>query len=324
MTIQQIGTAVFAAVFLSLVALFIIARDRLARRNQRIRRRMRQVLEGDPQPDDAGYIVLRDNSLSHIPFLDRLLARFAFTRHLQQLIDEAGLPIKAGDLILGSMSMAGLIWLVFSGRLTGPEVSAILGGLAGMAPYLWVIYQRRKRIERYESLMPEAIDLMVNALKSGFSLEASLSLVAQEIPDPIGSEFAITFEEQNLGLDFVQALENMYRRLPSEDLRIMTTAISVQKRTGGNLTEVLSKISGMIRERMQLRREVRIFTAQGRFSGIVLTVLPIVLALILTFLNPEYLKILFIDPVGQYLLATALTLQILGFLVIRRIIRLKF
>ena len=323
MTSEQVGIAVFAAIFLGVLSLFLVANNRLARHNRRLRRRMQAILKGAAESEDPGYIILRDNSFSHIPFLDRLLSRFRFARHLQKLIDEAGLPIKAGALTLGSLSLAGLVWLVFSMRLAGPLLSILPAALACLAPYLWVVHKRHQRIDRFEELLPEAIDLVVNALKSGFSLEASLSLTAQEIPDPIGTEFAITFEEQNLGLDLVEAFDNMCRRMPSDDLRIMTTAISIQKRTGGNLTEVLGKISQMIRERMRLRREVRIFTAQGRLSGMILAILPLVLILILAFLYPSYLEILFTDQVGRYLVGAAVFLQILGFLMIRRIIRLR-
>lgn len=324
MMLERIGILVFAAVFCGALGFIFVANDRLARRNRRLRQRMKSVLEGPVESEDPGYVILRDNSFSRIPFLDRILSRFRFAKHLQKLIDEAGLPIKAGTLTLGTLSLVGLVWLIFSTRITGDLLSIIPAAVSGLIPYSWVVVKRRKRIDRFDELLPEAIDLIVNALRSGFSLEASLSLVAQEIPDPLGTEFAITFEEQNLGLDLVEALQNMQRRLPSEDLRIMTTAISIQKRTGGNLTEVLGKIAAMIRERMQLRREIRIFSAQGRFSGLVLMVLPVVLAVILTFLHPDYLKILIVDPVGPYLVVTAVCLQILGFFAIRRIVRLKY
>ena len=324
MTLTHVGIAVFGAVFLGVFAVFLIARERLSSRNRKLRERMRRISEQAAEIDGGGYIILRDQSFSQIPFLDKILSRSTLVARLQLTIDQAGLPMKSGALILGMLSLAGLVWLLGSSLLKMPFVVLVAALVAGSLPLLWIIRKRLQRIDRFEELLPEGIDLVVNALQSGFSLESSLSLVAQEIPDPLGPEFAIAFEEQNLGLDLVQALDNMNRRMPSEDLKIMTTAISIQKKTGGNLAEVLGKIARLIRERFYLRREIRTLTAQGRLSGLVLVLLPLVMAVILTVLSPTYVKTLIDDPAGQYMLGTAVVLQVIGVLVIRRIVDLKF
>jgi len=324
MTLVHVGIVVFAAFFLATFTVFLIARERLSYRNRRLRERMRRMTEGAAEIADSGYVILRDESFSQIPFLDRILSRSTKVARLQRMIDQAGLPMKSGALILGMLSLTGLVWLLTSSFLKMPFVALVAALVAGSLPLLWVMRKRRQRIDRFEELLPEGIDLVVNALKSGFSLESSLSLVAQEIPDPLGAEFAIAFEEQNLGLDLVQALDNMNRRMPSEDLKIMTTAISIQKKTGGNLTEVLGKISALIRERFHLRREIRTFTAQGRLSGMILVLMPPVMAVILSVLSPGYIKILTAEPAGRYMIAVALILQVVGILVIRKIVNLKF
>ena len=324
MTLVHVGIAVFAAFFLATLTVFLIARDRLSYRNRRLRERMRRMAEGAAEVGESGYVILRDESFSQIPFLDKILSRSKKVARLQQMIDQAGLPLKSGALILGMLSLTGLVWLLASTVLKMPFVDVIVALLAGSLPLLWVMRKRRQRIDRFEELLPEGIDLVINALRSGFSLESSLSLVAQEIPDPLGAEFAITFEEQNLGLDLVQALDNMNRRMPSEDLKIMTTAIAIQKKSGGNLAEVLGKISALIRERFHLRREIRTLTAQGRLSGMILVLMPLVMAVILSILSPGYIKILTQDPVGQYMIAIAVILEVIGILVIRRIVNLKF
>jgi len=324
MTLVHVGIAVFAAFFLATLTVFLIARDRLSYRNRRLRERMRRMAEGAAEVGESGYVILRDESFSQIPFLDKILSRSKKVARLQQMIDQAGLPMKSGALILGMLSLTGLVWLLASTFLKMPFVDVIVALLAGSLPLLWVMRKRRQRIDRFEELLPEGIDLVINALRSGFSLESSLSLVAQEIPDPLGAEFAITFEEQNLGLDLVQALDNMNRRMPSEDLKIMTTAIAIQKKSGGNLAEVLGKISALIRERFHLRREIRTLTAQGRLSGMILVLMPLVMAVILSILSPGYIKILTQDPVGQYMIAIAVILEVIGILVIRRIVNLKF
>lgn len=324
MNLTHIAAVVFAAIFLALLGVFVIAYDRLARRNRRLRERMRRITQGQTEAPEKEYLILRDQSYSSIPFLDRMLSGMASAKRLQLIIDQSGLPIRTGALILASLSLGsvtGLILALMSGsNLLGFVVFCLIVPL----PFLWVLWRRSKRVDRFEELLPEAIDLTVNALKSGFSLEAAMSLVAQEMPDPVGPEFAITYEEQNLGVEFVQALENMLRRVPSDDLRILTTAISIQRRTGGNLAEILGMISRMIRERFMLRREIRIHTAQGRLSGLILVVLPLVLAVMVQFMNPEYLQILMNDPAGPYLIVGALILQVIGILAIRRIVRLRY
>ncbi len=324
MTMTHIAIVVFATVFLLLLAVFLIAYQQLARRNRRLRERMRDIVEQKQVAPEKQYLILRDQSYSHIPFLDRLLSGIASARRLQDHIDQAGLPIRAGALILASLSMASVAGLAIS-LVTGGKLLGVLVALITIPiPYFWVMWRRAKRIDRFEELLPEAIDLTVNALKSGFSLESSLSLVAQEMPEPVGNEFAITYEEQNLGVDFVQALDNLSRRMPSDDLRIMTTAISIQRRAGGNLAEILGMLSRMIRERFSLRREIRIHTAQGRLSGMILILLPIALAIMIQIMNKDYLKILYEDPAGMYLILFVVVLQIIGIYFIKRIVRLKY
>jgi len=148
-------------------------------------------------------------------------------------------------------------------------------------------------------------------------------MVASEIPDPLGIEFALTFEEQNLGVSISEAFSNMERRVESEDLSLFTTALLIQKKTGGNLVEILEKIGSTIRERFKLKREIKIFTAQGRFSGFVLVLLPIIMAVAILTISPDYLKTLLVEKAGNYLLGAAIIMQIVGILVIRRIVNIR-
>ncbi len=217
-----------------------------------------------------------------------------------------GLAFLLGHILLPNLLLAGLAALI-----------------AGSLPYLYVRRRRRKRREEFESLLPEAIDVMTNALKAGFSLESSLSMVAKEIPDPLGIEFAIAFEEQNLGASLSDSLSNMQERVESEDLGLFTTALLIQKKAGGSLAEVLEKIGLTIRERFRLRREVKIFTAHGRFSGLILVLLPIIMAGAILILNPEYLKVLLVERAGNYLLGAAILMQIAGIAIIRRIVDIR-
>jgi tight adherence protein B len=319
----HIALAVFSAVFLSAVAVYLVLSDKLGKRNTAIRRRLAGLASEAPAEREMVYAILRDDKLSEIPVINRILSKFRFSRDLQRLLDQAGLPMKAGALVLGVLSLGGLIFLLVLSFLD----SALLGLAAGLAasslPYIYVRRKKKKRQQEFESLLPEAIDMIANALKSGFSLESALSMVSNEIPDPLGIEFAVVFEEQNLGVSLTEALSNMEKRVESEDLGLFTTALLIQKKTGGNLVEILEKIGGTIRERFQLKREVRIFTAQGRFSGLVLVLLPIIMAVVMLAISPGYLKTLLVERVGNYLLGAAIVMQIIGIWVIRRIIDIR-
>ncbi len=319
----DIVLAVFAAAFLSAVAVYLVLSDKLGKRQRRVRARLEKLASDATEERQAAYAILRDDKLSQIPTLDRILSKFRFSQELQRTIDQAGVPLKAGALILGMLSLGGLISLLAM-TLFHILPLTVVAGLVGLSlPYLYILRKKKKRTEAFESLLPEAIDMMTNALKSGFSLGAALNMVAREIPDPLGIEFAITFEEQNLGVDLSEAMGNMQKRVQSEDLALFTTALVIQKRTGGNLVEILEKIGSTMRERFRLKREVKIFTAQGRFSGFILILLPIAMAVAIFVINPDYLKVLLTERVGNIMLGTAILMQIAGVWIIKRIVDIR-
>jgi tight adherence protein B len=316
--------AVFSAAFLSALAIYLVLSEKMGIRNRRIKQRLNALTsETAAEEEEIFYPILRDDKLSEIPTVNRILSKFRFSHNLQRLIDQAGIPMKAGALVLGILSLGGLAFLLVLYLLDNLLLAFVAAFIAGSLPYLYVRRRKRKRKEEFESLLPEAMDIMTNALKAGFSFESALSMVAREIPDPVGIEFAVAFEEQNLGASLSEALSNMEKRIESEDLGLFITALLIQRKTGGNLVEILEKIGNTIRERFRLRREVRIFTAQGRFSGFILVLLPMVVAVAISVLNPEYLKILLVERIGNYLLGAAIIMQIVGIWLIRRIINIQ-
>jgi tight adherence protein B len=199
----------------------------------------------------------------------------------------------------------------------------LLGAVFGCAPLMYVIQKRNKRFNAFEQGLPEALALMVGALRAGHSLVASLRLVAHESPDPIGGEFRICFDEQNYGLELRTALENLTIRMPLQDLRIVSTAILIQKESGGNLAEVLDKVSQVIRDRFRLKRQIRVYTAQGRLTGMILSVLPVVLGFLLYLVNPETMRVMWTRPIGLELLYGAAIMTIIGGLIIRKIVNME-
>jgi len=221
------------------------------------------------------------------------------------------------------LSLAGLTFLIVF-HITDASLAALGSAVVGgMLPYLYLQRKKKKRIEQFETQLPEALDMTKDALKAGFSFESALTMVAQEMPDPLGIEFAITFEEQNLGVSLAEALANLRERVPSEDLDLFITALMIQKRTGGNLAEILQKAGSTIRARVKFQQAIKSKTAQGRFSGIILVLLPVALGAAIMVLNPDYILTLFRDKIGNYLLGITVFMQILGILVIKRIINIK-
>jgi tight adherence protein B len=205
-----------------------------------------------------------------------------------------------------------------------PVWAAPLAGIAAaILPLFWIILKRKKRLKRFGAQMPDAMELIARALRSGHSLASGFNLVSSEMADPISTEFTRVYEEQNLGIPLEEALQSMAERIPNLDLKFFATAVILQRQTGGDLAEILDKIGYLVRERFKIYGQVQALTGEGRLSGVVLLALPPVLFLAVYKLNPEYISVLFTDTLGKQMLAAAAVMQFLGALVIRKIINIK-
>jgi len=218
-------------------------------------------------------------------------------------------------------SVAGLLLFLLFGR---PVVAALAFVIGGSVPYLYVRWKKRRRTHQLESQLPDAIDLIARAVRAGHPLSSGLGMAAEEVPEPLASEFRTTFDEQKFGLPFEEALLGLGDRVEVVDVRILITAILVQREVGGNLAEILEKIAETMRARFNLKRQVRVYTAQGRMSGYTLAALPILVGLAITLINPDYMRTLFQETVGRGRLAGALILQGIGFLWIRKIVNIRY
>lgn len=242
---------------------------------------------------------------------------------LHHALSQSGLGWTVGGLFMRMVMAAGvsgLVGLAIAGT-AGGAACALLGG---STPYLYVRWKRKRRIARLESQLPDAIDLLARAVRAGHPLSEGLRMAAEEAQDPLASEFRITFEEQKFGLPFEEALLGLGDRVEIVDMRILVTAILVQREVGGNLSEILDQISETMRARFTLRRQVRVYTAQGRMSGYTLAALPVLVGFGISVINPGYMRTLFVEPLGQALLAGAFILQGIGFLWIRRIVDVRY
>ncbi len=268
--------------------------------------------------------IVKEVTFSKITFLDKFLRNNSVALGLQLLIEQANLDWTVGRFAFATL-MAVVVGAALGTWLIGPTFLGWAPGVVlGVVPYFFVLQKRNSRFRRFAILLPAAIDLMSRGLRAGQALPATLETIAQEIEDPVGSEFRRTSDEQVYGLPFREAMLNLSRRVPVPDLRFLVTAILVQKETGGNLASILDKTCHIIRERVRVEGQMRVRTAQGRLTGWILCALPFALFILMNIISPGYGKILFEDPTGQRWVEYAAVLMIIGILIIRKIVSVKF
>jgi tight adherence protein B len=264
---------------------------------------------------------LLSGSLDDVPGqLERIFSRIT---NIRLLIEQADVNVAPANLVLCCLGLAGAgagIGMLFGlSYFFIPPLALSLGCL----PFLWLLFARRKRVKAFGKQLPEAMELLARALRAGHSMQAGCQLIADEMPAPMGKEFHRAFEEQNLGVPLEESLQNMTARVPNMDLRFFATAVILQRQTGGDLAEILDKIGRLIRERFKLYGQIQALTGEGRLSGIVLLALPPVLFLVMLKLNFEYSMVLINDPSGRKLMAFAIIMQLLGAIVIKKIVTIK-
>jgi len=313
---------VFVAAVLAVLALHSFLKWRVVGPEMRLKRRLADLSRSQASTEDEGPDILRTDEMSRIPWLNRILGSIDLAKDLRRLIEQSGVQVTTGALLL-IMLVCGEVGLVLTLKMNRPFVSA--GGFVFCAalPLIYILHRRSERMRKFSEQFPDAIDMMTSALKAGHALGRAMQLVAMEAPDPIKTEFRKTFEEQNLGLPIRESLLNLSDRVDNIDLKLFVTAVIIQRESGGNLTEILTKISRTIRARFALLGQIKVYTAQGRFTAWVLGLLPLVIGVVVYMLNPEYISFHYTDPVGRVLLGFAVVLQITGLLIVRRIVKMK-
>jgi tight adherence protein B len=310
------------ALFLVLGA-YLFATHGTDKKRAKLQKRLSEALLHSAQAEDIEVVLARNELMSEIPWMNRMLINMQATFHLKRMLDQADLHITPSRLMMFSF-MAGLLGLLATSVLTVFIPIMLLAGLVcGSIPLLHVWYKRKKRFDAFLEQLPDALDLVARALSAGHAFSESLHMVSTEMPEPIATEFRKTYEEQNLGLSVKLALENLTQRMPLLDLKMCVTAVLIQRETGGNLAEILEKVSYTIRERFRILGDLKTLTTSSRMSAWLLCGLPIAVALAVTVLNPDYMSVLWKDPRGHYLIAAALTLQITGMLIVRKILKIQ-
>lgn len=276
---------------------------------------------GKPSKD----ALLKGGVLAH-PFENTqslLMTKLARMGNLNLLLDQADSALTPTQFfgISAVLAIVGMAVPILAG--VHPSIALPTGLILTVLPFFWLLFRRKRRLAAFAKQLPEALELMSRALRAGHSLGAGFSLVAEEMRAPINQEFHRVFEEQNLGIPLDAALDNMTERIPNLDLKFFATAVILQRQTGGDLAEILDKIGYLVRERFKIWGQVQALTGEGRLSGIVLLALPPVLFLAVYKLNPEYVTPLFTDPMGRKMLFGGIVMQLLGAVVIRKIINIK-
>jgi len=268
-------------------------------------------------------VLARNELMSEIPWVNRFLVRVHAALQLKRMLDQADLHITPSRLIMFS-AMAGMLAALATAMISISILLILGAALAAAAiPFIHVWWRRRKRFDDFLELLPDALDLMSRGLSAGHAFSEAMHMVSAEMPEPIATEFRKTYEEQNLGLSLKLALENLTDRMPLLDLRMCVTAVLIQRETGGNLAEILEKVSYTIRERFRIMGDLKTLTTSSRMSAWLLCGLPIFVTLVITVMNPDYMAVLWKDQRGHYLIATALFLQVTGMLIVRKILRIK-
>jgi tight adherence protein B len=304
-------------------AIYLVATRGTEKRRERLNQRLAEALMHSASIEDAEIQLARSELMSEIPAMNRALLHVPVATRLKRALDQADLQITVTRLLMFS-AMAGLLAAMAASVLTVSLVLILFVGLvASSVPFIHVWWARRKRLNKFLEHLPDALELMSRSLQAGHAFAESLHMVSTEMPEPIATEFRKTYEEQNLGLSLKLALENLTQRIPLLDLRMCVTAILIQRETGGNLAEILEKVAHTIRERFRIMEDLKTLTTSSRMSAWILCGLPIFVACAVTFMNPDYMSVLWKDPRGHNLIAIALGLQLTGMLVVRKILRIK-
>ncbi|HSY90474.1 MAG TPA: type II secretion system F family protein [Candidatus Binatus sp.] len=317
-----IALVVFVVVAAAAFGLFSIFDQRNAQARL-IKERLANERKAPELAPDEELALLRDEQLSEIPALDTLLRRSARVTDIQKMLAQAGMSLRAGNF-LGFSALAGVAATILAYALSKRIEVAWVALLVGFVlPYAYVSYRRNKRFEKFEELFPEAIDTLARAVRAGHAFTTALEMITDEVAEPVASEFRQLYEEQKFGMPVRDALINLTERMPLVDLKFFVTAVMLQRETGGNLAEILDNLSYVIRERFKIQRQVRVYTAQGRLTMALLMGMPPIIVTIMLVLNPGFIRPLFSDPIGHTLLVAGITLQTIGYFVIRKIIRIQ-
>ncbi len=310
---------------LTLAFYFYVSRD-LEIYQRRVEERLQKLMSerGGTAVSKRDIQQIKEELLSDAPPIHKILLRFEVFNELQTILRQADFAqISVYRFVVVSLSAGFLIGSIPGFYARSLFVMIVTTIVVSVMPLLFVLNRRRKRFKQFLEQLPEAIEMIIRSLQAGHSFSSALQAVATEMPDPVAREFGKAYEEQNLGLSMKVALENLAERVPIMDLKLCVTAILIQREVGGNLTEVLANISHTVRDRFRIQGEIRVKTAQARLSGYIVSALPFILFFWINLANPKYLQSLYEHPSGYFILGAGIVMQFIGWMIIRRIVKIE-
>ena len=313
------STALMVGVFL------LITRRSASAREKTLEQRLNDSIGMGAVPVQAAGepSLVRTEKTGPLPNIDRVARQALKGSTFERWLEQSGMGLSVGAVVIMSVMLAA-VGALLATTLARKSWALPVGFTIGLVILPVVVrHKRASRLYKFEENFPEALDLLSRGIRAGHAFSAGMKMVADELGDPVGPEFRKAFDEQNFGLPLKESLNNLCLRVPILDVRFFSTAVLIQRETGGNLSEILDNLAAVVRERFKIRRQVRVHTAHGRFTGYVLMALPAFLAVALSFINPEHMNRLFEERMGQLMIMGSIVMQFVGFVWIRQVIKIE-
>ena len=299
---------------------FFVTRLPESRKRRQLELRLQEVSRPEEAPDQS--IVVRQHD-GPLPSVEKLIGRTSAGSGLSRLIEQAGVNTTPSAILIASLICAAFAALAAYIFLRIPLAQFVCVPLGASLPVLYLLQRRSSRMKAFEEQFPDALDLISRSLRAGHAFQAAIGMAADELTAPAAPEFKKVFDQQNFGLPLREALNALAERVPLLDVKFFVTAVAIQRDTGGNLAEILDNLAHVVRERFKIQRQVRVHTAHGRITGFVLLALPAFLAVALSIINREHMRPLFEEPMGRTLILVTIIMQLIGFVWIRKVIKIE-
>ncbi len=287
-----------------------------------VRKRLKRLPSNAYEPGSVD--ILRRRGYSDIAWFHRILAHMPGIRKLDKLLIQANIEYSIGFFLQLSPLLALAGYLAGRAALNGGEILPLsLAVILGYVPFAYVLFKKKRRMRKFESQLPEALELIARTLRAGQAFSGGLRIVSEEFDDPLGTEFERLLDEISYGVAAPEALQNLAARVDCPDVRFFVVAVVIQRESGGNLSEIIENIAHVVRERFKLMGKIRVLSAEGKYSALVLCLLPFFIGFVMYLLNKDYMTVLIEDPIGKYLIGMGLVMMLLGVIVIRQMIQIK-
>ena len=310
---------IFAAVFLTVLALFLVITAVRQSPAAELKRRLRRMEQSGTGSSDA----IMGNLLKETTPAEQFIFRLPLMGSIKRMIEHSGVTIRPVRFLIAIIIASTSVFAAMFALRGNLPAALLTAALAAVLPFGFLGYRRQQRQKRFDELLPDALLMIARSLRAGHSLSGAVELISQEMPEPVGGRFKIAFERQKLGMRIAEALGTLPAQIDSVDLQFFVTIIRINSETGGNLSEILEKLAETIRARLQIRRQVQVYTAEGRMSGYVLVLLPVFVFIAFYLRNPDYMGVFFTEKSCQMSLIAAGLAQVAGFLMIRKIIDIR-